>query len=127
MRKVLVADDDPMFREMICMSLAEIGYEVIAAEDGQAAWEMLEAQGADMAVLDLNMPRLDGLGLIARIRADARYARMPIMLLTVRELIADQISGYDRGADDYLTKPFEHKVFAARLKVLERRILSAGG
>lgn len=123
MRKVLVADDDPMFREMISLSLAEAGYDALVAEDGQAAWELLAAQGADMAVLDLNMPRLDGVGLIGRIRADIRFKEMPIMLLTIRDLVADQILGYERGADDYLTKPFEHGMFVARLAVLERRIL----
>lgn len=122
-RKVLVADDDPNFREIVTEVLSGAGYQVVPVEDGQQGWEELQAQGADMAVLDLNMPRLDGLQLTRKIRQDERFREMPILLLTIRALIEEQVAGYDRGADDYLTKPFENKMLLARLKVLERRIL----
>lgn len=122
-RKVLLAEDDPVFRDLVTEILEEAGYEVLAGENGQEAWELLESKGADMAVLDLNMPILDGLELTKRIRSDERYKELPILMLTVRAFVEEQIAGYDRGADDYLTKPFDRKMLAARLKVLERRIL----
>ncbi|MBI5202585.1 MAG: response regulator transcription factor [Elusimicrobia bacterium] len=122
-RKVLLAEDDPVFRDLVTEILTEAGYQVLAGENGQEAWELLESRGADMAVLDLNMPILDGLELTKRIRSDDRYKEMPILMLTVRAFVEEQVAGYDRGADDYLTKPFDRKMLAARLKVLERRIL----
>jgi DNA-binding response OmpR family regulator len=122
-KKVLLAEDDAVFRELVTEILQEAGYEVLAGENGQEAWELLESRGADMAVLDLNMPVLDGLELTKRIRGDERHKELPILMLTVRAFVEEQISGYDRGADDYLTKPFDRKMLVARLKVLERRIL----
>ena len=122
-RKVLLAEDDPVFRELVSDILQEAGYEVVAGENGQEALDLLLTRGADMAVLDLNMPVMDGIELTRRIRSDEKLKDMPILMLTVRSYVEDQISGYDRGADDYLTKPFDRKMLVARLRVLERRIL----
>ena len=124
-RTVLVADDDAMFREMITLVLQEAGYKVVAALDGQDCWDRLRKEGADMAVLDLNMPRNNGLELTRLIRASAQHKEMPVLMLTIRSLVEDQISGYERGADDYLTKPFDAEMLLARLRVLERRILES--
>ena len=123
MKTVLVVDDEDLFREMVTDILTSAGYRVLRAADGLEAWDLLQKKGADLAVLDLNMPRMDGLQLTKRIRADARFADMPILMLTIRALVEDQVSGFSRGVDDYLTKPFEKKMLLARLKVLERRIL----
>lgn len=122
--KILMADDDDNFRTLLGEVLAEAGYEVAAAENGRQAWELLEAEGADLAVLDVNMPELDGFGLLARVRDDARFAGLPVLMMTVRAATPDQVSGYDAGADDYLPKPFANEVLLARVKVLERRILN---
>ena len=122
-RKVLLAEDDPVFRELVSEILQEAGYEVVAGENGQEALDLLLTRGADMAVLDLNMPVMDGLELTRRIRSDENLKEMPILMLTVRSYVEDQITGFDRGADDYLTKPFDRKMLIARLRVLERRIL----
>ncbi|HVA65332.1 MAG TPA: response regulator transcription factor [Elusimicrobiota bacterium] len=122
---VLLAEDDEMLRGMVAEILSGGGYRVLAAEDGQAAWEKITAQGADMAVLDCNMPRLDGLALTKRLRKDPRFSGMPIMMLTVKSMVEDQLVGYGSGIDDYLPKPFDDQVLLARLKVLARRILSA--
>ena len=120
---VLVADDDEMFRELVTEILTQGGYSVVRAEDGQAAWDAMQRKKVDIAVLDLNMPRMDGLELTRKIRDDAKYKDLPVLLLTVRAMVEDQVSGYDRGADDYLTKPFDSKMLLARVKVLERRTL----
>jgi two-component system phosphate regulon response regulator PhoB len=124
MRKVLVADDDDHFRELVTTIVREAGYDVAAAHDGQEGWEAIERGGIDMAVLDLNMPRLTGMELTKRIRTDKKTCEMPILMLTVRSLVEDQVAGFERGADDYLTKPFDAGMLAARLRALERRILS---
>ena len=122
-RTVLIAEDDPVFRELVTEILEQAGYGVLAGENGAVAWELLGVHGADMAVLDLNMPEMDGLELTRRIRGDERHKDLPILMLTVRAFVEEQIAGFDRGADDYLTKPFDRKMLVARLRVLERRIL----
>ena len=121
--KVLVADDDTIFRSLVIEVLTEAGYEVLAEENGLLAWERLEAEGADMAVLDINMPQLDGFGVLRNIRTSEKHKNMPVLMLTIRAFAQDQVEGYDTGADDYLTKPFDNAVLLARVKVLERRIL----
>jgi DNA-binding response OmpR family regulator len=123
MATVLVADDDEMFRELVTEILTQGGYTVVRAEDGQAAWDLMQRKKVDIAVLDLNMPRMDGLELTRKVRDDAKYKDLPILMLTVRAMVEDQVSGYERGADDYLTKPFDSQMLLARVKVLERRTL----
>ena len=123
MRTVLIADDDSMFRELVAEILRLGGYKVVAAEDGQVAWDLMQKQKVDIAVLDLNMPNMDGLELTKKIRSNARYKDLPVLMLTIRAMLDDQVAGYDRGADDYLTKPFDNKMLLARVRVLERRIL----
>lgn len=124
MRTILVADDDDMFRELVTEILVKGGYRVAKAEDGLAAWNIMQKTKVDIAVLDVNMPNMDGLELTRKLRADPRFKDMPILMLTVRALIEDQVQGLDRGADEYLTKPFDSAMLVARVKVLERRILS---
>ena len=121
--KILVADDDNTFRSLVIEILTEAGYNVSPHENGLLAWEHLQAEGADMAVLDINMPEMDGIQLLGHIRTDERFKNMPVLLLTIRALTEDQVQGYEHGADDYLTKPFSNEVMVARVKTLERRIL----
>jgi two-component system OmpR family response regulator len=121
--KVLVADDDTTFRTLVIEVLTDAGYEVSAHENGLLAWEHLQAEGADLAVLDINMPEMDGIQVLGHIRTDDRFKDMPVLLLTIRAFTEDQVNGYEKGADDYLTKPFDNDVLVARVKVLERRIL----
>lgn len=121
--KVLVADDDDNFRSLLIEILTGAGYEVAAEINGRLGWERLQAEGADMAILDVNMPEMDGFQLLKNIRTDDRFKTMPVLMLTIRAFADDQVEGYDTGADDYLTKPFHNDVLLARVKVLERRIL----
>ena len=121
--KVLVADDDNIFRTLVTEVLTDAGCEVSAHENGRLAWEHLQAEGADLAVLDINMPEMDGIQLLGAIRSEERFKDMPVLLLTIRAFTEDQVNGYEKGADDYLTKPFDNDVLVARVKVLERRIL----
>lgn len=121
--KVLVADDDKVFRVLLTEILGEAGYDVKAEENGLLAWQSLQKEGADMAVLDVNMPEMDGFELLSRIRNEPELKDMPVLMLTIRGMLDDQLSGYERGADDYLTKPFDNNELVARVKVLERRII----
>jgi DNA-binding response OmpR family regulator len=123
MRTILVADDDLSFRELVVELLRDGGYGALAAEDGLDAWNRLQKGPVDMAVLDLNMPRMDGLELTRRIRRDERLSSMPILMLTIRSMVDDQVAGYDRGADDYITKPFDSQLLLARVRALERRLI----
>lgn len=119
--KILVADDDANFRLLISEILAEAGHVPLAAENGRLAWERLEEEGADMAVLDVNMPEMDGFELLSKIRSTPSCARLPVIMLTVRSFTEDQIAGYETGADDYLIKPFNAEEFLARIRALSRR------
>ena len=121
--KVLVADDDRIFRALVVEILTGAGYEVAAEENGRLAWNRLRSEGADMAVLDINMPEMDGFELLKNIRASETHRDMPVLMLTIKAFAEDQVQGYETGADDYLTKPFDNDVLLARVKVLERRIL----
>jgi len=121
--KILVADDDEIFRTLVKEVLLGENYEVITAENGLIGWQILQKEKIDMAILDVNMPEMNGFELLNKIREDEKLSKMPVLMLTVRVLTEDQIAGYEYGADDYLAKPFDNQVLLARIKVLERRIL----
>ena len=121
--KILLADDNAVFGILITEVLAKAGYETSVHENGRLAWEYLQTGAADLAVLDINMPEMNGLELLALIRGDERFRKMPVIMLTVRAQADDQVAGYEGGADDYLPKPFSNDVLLARIKALERRIL----
>ncbi|KAF0125210.1 MAG: transcriptional regulator [Elusimicrobia bacterium] len=119
--KILIADDDLNFRTLITAVIAEGGHTPLPEENGRLAWERLEKEGADMAVLDVNMPEMDGFELLKRIRCSPRHKGLPVLMLTIRAFAEDQVSGYDTGADDYLTKPFDNEILLARITALARR------
>lgn len=116
--KILIADDDDELRDLTEMVLRSAGYTISAHPNGKKAWEALKKDGADLAVLDINMPEMDGLELLDLIRADERYKDMPVMLLTARKGMNERAQGLERGADDYLTKPFENDELVRRVKLL---------
>lgn len=121
--RILIAEDDDNFRTLITELLEQAGHTPMPEPNGRLAWRRLLREGADMVVTDINMPELDGFGLLRYIRSDEYYQKMPVLMLTIRQLAEDQVAGYETGADDYLTKPFDHAVFLARIHALERRIL----
>ncbi len=121
--RVLIAEDDKTFRILITELLEQAGHTPIPEPNGRLAWERLLREGADMVVTDINMPEMSGFDLLRNIRNNEVYREMPILMLTVRQLAEDQVAGYETGADDYLTKPFDTNVFIARIHALGRRIL----
>lgn len=121
--RILIAEDDENFRTLISEVLRGAGHEPLPESNGRLAWERLQKDGADMLITDVNMPELDGFQLLSRVRRSEKFRGIPIMMLTIRAFAEDQVMGYETGADDYLTKPFDNDILVARVNVLERRIL----
>ena len=120
--RVLIADDDEDIRVYLEVTLNLAGYEVIHAQDGIEAVELASTSSPDVIVLDVMMPRMDGLEAMRRLRADARTSHLPILLLTARVQRDDAIDGLDAGADDYVTKPFDAEELLARIRAALRRV-----
>jgi two-component system response regulator MprA len=121
--RILVVDDEPAVLDAVDRALRLEGYQTQLAADGQEALDALAAGAPDALVLDLLMPRVDGLEVCRRLRAAGD--RTPVLVLTARDAVADRVRGLDAGADDYLVKPFALEELLARLRALLRR--SAGG
>ncbi|WP_134766272.1 response regulator [Nocardioides sp. 1609] len=121
MARIVVADDDVDIRELVEFKLSTMGHEIVAVGDGGAALAACRAQRPDLCVLDVMMPGVSGLDAIAKIRADPALADLPVILLTARAQEADVESGFDSGADDYITKPFSPRELASRVEALLNR------
>ncbi|MCX5198781.1 response regulator transcription factor [Streptomyces sp. NBC_00249] len=118
-QRILVVDDEPAVREALRRSLAFEGYGTRTAVDGLDALDQAAAYAPDLIVLDIQMPRMDGLTAARRLRAAG--STTPILMLTARDTVGDRVTGLDAGADDYLVKPFELDELFARVRALLRR------
>lgn len=116
--RVLVVDDDPPSVKMIGFLLREEGYQVLTADNGLAALEIVRRESPDLVILDVMMPHIDGLEVCRRIR---EKADVPIIFLSAKGETADRVTGLEVGADDYLAKPFEPAELLARVKAVLRR------
>ena len=123
--RILVVDDEPAVRESLRRALQLEGYDVALAGDGLEALDSVRADGADAIVLDVSMPRLDGLETCRRLRSEG--SSLPVLMLTARDEVADRVAGLDAGADDYVVKPFALEELLARLRALLRRTAPADG
>jgi DNA-binding response OmpR family regulator len=121
--RVLIVEDEPLLGDALQVGLREKGFAAEWLRDGQAADEALRTEGFAVVILDIGLPRLDGLKLLRRLRA--RNERTPVLLLTARDAIDDRVRGLDAGADDYVVKPVALAELAARIRALVRR--SGGG
>ena len=120
--RILLAEDDPQLGDGLTVGLRQAGFTVDWVRDGQAADVALQAEAFDLLVLDLGLPRLGGLDVLARVRG--RGQAVPVLILTARDAVGDKVAGLDGGADDYLVKPVDLDELAARIRALIRR--SAG-
>jgi len=121
--RVLIAEDDAISRRLLEANLMRIGYDVVTVENGAEAWQALSAEGGPrLAVLDWMMPEMDGAEVCRRVRGEASLRYIYLILLTARGRKEDRAQGFDAGADDYLTKPFDTQDLRARISV-GRRIL----
>jgi two-component system, OmpR family, response regulator MprA len=119
--RVLVVDDDRAVRDSLRRSLEFNGYEVLLAADGAEGLVAVGSQHPDVVVIDVMMPRLDGIETTRALRAAGND--VPILVLTARDAVGDRVEGLDAGADDYLTKPFALEELLARLRALLRRVV----
>ena len=121
--KILVVDDEKLLVKGIKFNLENDGYEVVTGADGMDAVELAAAGDIDLIVLDLMMPRMDGLEACTKIR---EFSDVPIIMLTAKSEDMDKLMGFEHGADDYLTKPFNILELKARIRALLRRTGSSG-
>lgn len=118
-RTILIADDDPHIRQLLVFALAKAGLDTIEAGDGDATLAVAEASAPDLIVLDINMPRMDGIEVCRRLRASSD---VPILFLSSRDDELDRVLGIELGADDYVTKPFSPREVVARVMAILRRV-----
>jgi two-component system response regulator QseB len=121
--RVLLIEDDPMIGRAVSAGLAEAGFSVDWVQDGRAADLSLGAGVHDIAVLDLGLPRKDGMAVLATMRASANPT--PVLIATARDAVADRIAGLNAGADDYIVKPFDLDELVARVRAVLRRHAAA--
>ncbi|CCV10559.1 response regulator transcription factor [Mesorhizobium sp. STM 4661] len=115
---ILVADDDPHIREIICFALEKAGMKTLAVADGAAALQAIERRAPDLVVLDIGMPEMDGLEVCRRLR---QRSDVPVLFLSARDEEIDRVLGLEMGGDDYVTKPFSPRELVARVNVILRR------
>ena len=123
-RKILIVEDEEKIARFVELELVHEGYEVIKAFDGRTGLDLALSEHADLIVLDVMLPRLNGLEVLRRIRKEGNT--VPILLLTARDAVMDKVSGLDAGADDYITKPFNPLELVARVKSQLRRYTQLG-
>lgn len=118
---ILVVEDEPAIRELVAVNLRHAGYRVDGVDSAEAARAALARALPDLIVLDWMLPGEAGIDLAKALRAEARTSKVPIMLLTARAHEGDKLLGFDRGVDDYLTKPFSTRELVARVRAVLRR------
>jgi len=118
-RTILVVDDDPHIRQLLVFALGKAGLDTIEAADGEAALASIETREPHLVILDINMPRMDGLEACRRIRASSE---VPILFLSSRDDEIDRVLGIELGADDYVVKPFSPREVVARTQAILRRV-----
>jgi two-component system response regulator RpaA len=121
MPRILIIDDDPAISDLVSINLEMAGYDVQQAVDGIKGQALAVQLQPDLIMLDLMLPKVDGFTVCQRLRRDERTADIPVLMLTALGQIQDKIQGFDSGADDYLTKPFDVEEMLARVRALLRR------
>ena len=122
--RILLVDDEQAVQTLLTYPLRKDGYEVVSAQDGRQALDLFAEQRFDLVVLDIMMPRLDGIEVCRRLRA---RSQVPIIMLTARDDEVDKVLGLEMGADDYITKPFSVREFRSRVRAALRRSEMGGG
>jgi DNA-binding response OmpR family regulator len=119
MSNIMIVDDDVYIRELVCALLRSNGFDVCEAGDGRDALQKMTADDPDLAIVDVMMPDMDGYELCRHLKR--YYENLPVLLLTAKGELSSKVKGFELGADDYLTKPFEGEELIARVKALLRR------
>ncbi len=121
MPRILIIDDDPAISDLVSINLEMAGYDVQQAMDGIKGQALAVQLQPDLIMLDLMLPNVDGFTVCQRLRRDERTSDIPVLMLTALGQVQDKIQGFDSGADDYLTKPFDVEEMLARVRALLRR------
>lgn len=117
--RALVIDDSRAVRAILSGMLKEMGFEVLVAPDGRQALSLLEERGAmDLALVDWNMPEMSGIDFLRAVRADARYAGMPVVMVTTETCLAHMTAALEAGANEYVMKPFTKEIIQDKLALL---------
>jgi len=122
--RILVVEDEPKILQSLATALTSANYSVDAVADGETAWFRGDTEDYDLVILDLGLPKMDGLSVLKRWRAAGKM--MPVLVLTARGAWSERVDGIDTGADDYLTKPFHLEELLARVRALIRRSVGYG-
>lgn len=117
-KRILVVEDEAELVKAIQIRLDQAGYEALVAYDGQEGLEKARKEKPDLIILDLMLPKMDGYKACGLLKNDARYAKIPIIMLTARAQESDEKLGLELGADAYITKPFQHELVLAKIKEL---------
>src|SRR5439155_25102103 len=125
--RIVFVDDEEQIRKLLSTWLSRHGYEVTLANDGWEALKAIRAKMPDLVITDVNMPNMNGFELTRRLRADHRTARVPVLMLSARKEADDVLTGYSEGADEYVSKPIEMSVLAAKIDVLLKRVTTTAG
>jgi len=120
LKKIVVAEDDDAIAHMVNMALGDAGFLCLRARDGEEALRLVRAHDPDLLVLDVMMPRVDGLEVARRLKSDVMWSRTPILMLTALAGTENQVEGLESGADAYMSKPFDLREFNAQVKALIR-------
>lgn len=120
LNKIVIAEDDDAIAHMVNMALGDGGYLCLRAKDGEEAVNMVRMHAPDLLVLDVMMPKLDGLEVARRLKADVILSKTPILMLTALGTVDNKVEGLEAGADDYMVKPFDLREMSARVKALIR-------
>lgn len=118
MKKILIVDDEEQIRNILRMYLVKEGYEITEAEDGEKGLKLFYEKPFDLVILDVMLPKKDGWSILREIK---KYTTTPVIMLTARDDSEDEVFGFEMGADDYITKPFNNKVLLARVKSLLKK------
>ena len=119
--RLLLVDDEPGLRSAVKAYLDDEGFDVTTANDGEQGWQVAQELLPDVVITDVMMPRCDGFGLLAKLRADERLGGTPVIFLTAKGMTADRIAGFQAGCDDYIPKPFDPDELVARVRNVVRR------
>lgn len=119
--KILVAEDEKNIARVVAYNLEKEGYQVSVAKDGEEALEKVRREAPDLILLDLMLPKMDGLEICRALKSDSKTSRLPIIMLTAKAQETDRVVGLEMGADDYIPKPFSPRELLARVKAVLRR------
>lgn len=125
--RILFVDDEAQIRKLLSTYLTRQGYEVVTANDGYEALKSVRASAPALVITDVMMPNMNGFELTRRLRADHRTARIPVLMLSARKEADDILTGYSEGADEYVAKPVEMAILAAKIDVLLKRVKMTSG